>query len=153
MNLKKNKGSVGVDISIALIAILIIIPTITGIIYNINKTNAEVERKSQAMNIAVNVMEIAKGFELEDLNTDDLFAEIANTYTSSTAESNVQTDGSKTVLVIEIENVAYKVELEITDYSEIQSSATENIVKTVKTIITYKVGGEEKELDLSTVVT
>ena len=37
MNLKKNNGFVGVDISVAVIILLILVPTITGMIYNINK--------------------------------------------------------------------------------------------------------------------
>ena len=37
MKIKNNKGFVGVDTSIAIIILLIFIPTITAMIYNINK--------------------------------------------------------------------------------------------------------------------
>ena len=39
MKIKNNKGFVGVDTSIAIIILLIFIPTITAMIYNINKEN------------------------------------------------------------------------------------------------------------------
>ena len=46
MNLKNNKGYVGIDASIAVLILLIIIPTIAGMIYNVNKTNNLIDRKS-----------------------------------------------------------------------------------------------------------
>ena len=50
--LKKNNGFAGIDISISMIIILIFIPTIFGIVYNVGKTNAEVKRKTKAISIA-----------------------------------------------------------------------------------------------------
>ena len=42
---KKNSGFAGIDISISMIIILIFIPTIFGIVYNIQKIKADVKRK------------------------------------------------------------------------------------------------------------
>ena len=72
MKIKNNKGFVGVDTSIAIIILLIFIPTITAMIYNINKENKNVERKSQALNFAVNVMETAKGIGTKDLTLENM---------------------------------------------------------------------------------
>jgi hypothetical protein len=51
MNFRKNQGFAGVDISISVIIILIFIPTIFGIVYNIGKTNGDLKRKSKAVDI------------------------------------------------------------------------------------------------------
>lgn len=51
MDLRKNQGFTGVDISISMIIILIFIPTIFGMVYNIQKTNQSVNRKSTAVGI------------------------------------------------------------------------------------------------------
>ena len=141
MNLKKNNGFVGVDISVALIILLILVPTITGMIYNINKKNNSMKRQAQATNIAVNVMESAKGINIEDLTVEALNEEICNLYSSDNAN------------VLEINNVSYKLEITVTDYSETNTNAEPNKVKTVKAIVTYQVGGKEEQVELSTVIT
>ena len=64
---KKNSGFAGIDISISMIIILIFIPTIFGIVYNIQKINADVKRKSTAVNIATNVLEIVKSEAYSDI--------------------------------------------------------------------------------------
>ena len=48
-NLRKNNGFAGIDISISMIIILIFIPTIFGIVYNIGKINAEVKPSFNAV--------------------------------------------------------------------------------------------------------
>ena len=68
-NLRKNNGFAGIDISISMIIILIFIPTIFGIVYNIGKNNEEVTRKATAVGIATNVLEIAKKESYENINT------------------------------------------------------------------------------------
>lgn len=64
MNLRKNNGFAGVDISISMIIILIFIPTIFGIVYNIQKTNSSVNRKSEAVGIRSECFRISKNREL-----------------------------------------------------------------------------------------
>ena len=73
INLKENKGFAGIDISISMIIILIFIPTIFGIVYNIGKANAEVKRKSTATSIASDVLEIIKSENYVDVDVQKLF--------------------------------------------------------------------------------
>ena len=83
---KKNNGFTGIDISISMIIILIFIPTIFGIVYNIQKINADVKRKSAAVNIATNVLEIVKSEEYSDIITTEskLTTDIKRKYEEST---------------------------------------------------------------------
>ena len=83
---KKNSGFAGIDISISMIIILIFIPTIFGIVYNIQKINADVKRKSTAVNIATNVLEIVKSEAYSDITTsgNKLNTDIKKKYEAST---------------------------------------------------------------------
>ena len=60
MKLKNNKGYVGVDVTIALMVLVILVPTITAMTFNINKTSNVIKRKTQALSIATNMLEISK---------------------------------------------------------------------------------------------
>ena len=67
MNFRKNNGFTGIDITSSMIIILIFIPTIFGTVYNLQMLNVAVDRKAQAVNIAVDELEKVKSdaFEVE----------------------------------------------------------------------------------------
>ena len=149
MNLKKNEGYVGIDISVALIILLILVPIITGMIYNINKENNNLERKSQALNFAVNVMETSKGIELEELEISNLEQELSTYFNDVEITNTNYNDG---VLICTKDAVTYELKIEIKDYSEIDDTIEENKAKKVSVVVTYLVGGDEQSIDLSTIV-
>lgn len=150
MKIKNNKGFVGVDATIAIIILLIFIPTISAMIYNINKENKSIERKSQALNFAVNVMETTKKIELQDLSLEKIETEIINYYNEGVIISNTElTDG---IINIAKDNINYNLTITIQDYSEIDNTVDENRAKWVKVVVTYLVGGNEQNIELATVV-
>lgn len=185
MNLKNNNGYVLTDAAIALIIIVILIPTITGMIYNINRIKHGNERKTEAINIAVNTIEAAKSINMADLPKTESQEEVTETGTAGTESTGSETQGdeaqtqtySDDPMIKEIQkkletetnykdidiqgnivNMTYKsneyqVEITSKDYSEEHTDAEENIIKTITVKVTYHIGGEEKSIDLSTVVT
>lgn len=190
MNLKNNNGYVLTDAAIALIIILILIPTITGMIYNINRIKHGNERKTEAINIAVNTIEVAKSINMADLPKTESQEETTGTGATETGTTGTESTGSETQgdetqpqsyssdpMIKEIQkqletetnyedidiqgnriNMTYKsneyrVEITSKDYSEEHTDVEENILKTITVTVTYHVGGEEKSIDLSTVVT
>ncbi|MCI9063742.1 MAG: hypothetical protein HFJ17_03980 [Clostridia bacterium] len=126
MDFKNNKGFVGVDASIGILILIIIIPIMTGIIYNISRTNSEISRKNKAINIAINKIEEAKLSQ------------------ASLEEIAEEKDGT------------YKVKVDVQDYADTDEGknrvppAKENIVKIVKVTVEYRVGKENREVTLST---
>ena len=112
MNLKQNKGVVGVDIAIALIVLMILIPLITGLIFNVNSSSNSTKTKSQALNIAVNTLEIANEIDISELTEENVILKISEMYGDNTLEQ--VSDG----LLLEINNITYKLQVFITDYSE-----------------------------------
>ena len=147
--LKKKDGFTGVDISISMIIILIFIPTITAMIYNINKENKNVERKSQALNFAVNVMETAKGIGTKDLTLENMEKEITNLYSAEIQQNSNTTDG---IINISKDDVNYNLTITIQDYNEIDDTVAQNKAKQVKVIVTYLSGGKEQKIELSTAI-
>ena len=146
MNLKNNKGYVITDVSIAIIILLIFIPVIMGMVYGIDTSKLSTEIKSEAINIAINTIEAAKGLPIEDVTQDNILTEVSNMGTYNNA------DITGTIVVIETSKASYKLEVNVEDYNTINNNADSNVVKTVTAIVTYKVKGTEKNIELSTVV-
>ena len=137
MNLKNNKGVLGIDISVAVIIIFILIPIITGMIYNINKTNANIKRKSQALNIAINCMEIYKSQSgrIKDV-TEESIAELVKT------KCNMDDN-----YVIKRNGIPYKIELNLSDeLNESNNTSTKELTANVK----YKSGTKMQSVELAT---
>ena len=148
MNLKNNKGYVGVDATIAVIILMLIIPTIMGMVYRINTTNHETKIKAEVINILVNTIETAKGISLKDLTTQ----EVINQFESSYGSTYTISDKTSSSAVITSSMASYKLEVSVVDYHDTHSDAKENVLKTVKAVVTYKIGNNEKTMDLSTVI-
>lgn len=150
MNLKKNNGYVGIDLSIALIVLLILIPAITGMIYNLNKENKSLERKSQALNFAINVMETAKGIEFSELEVAKLEEELYTYYQGDIDITNSSLDDG--LMTLDKDSVSYNLKLEIIDYSQIETNVAENKAKKVSIVVTYLLGGKEQTVELNTII-
>ncbi len=177
MKLKSNKGYVGIDISMALLIILVLVPIIAGGIYNINKTKNEIKRKSEAVNMAVNIIETAKGIDLTEFDSEDNSDQkmlekikdepnIINEYPISfpvdettgklivTEDENKSTKITGTVdKTVNKDKSTYKVTISVKDYSKVDTSAQENKIKTVTVKVEYRAGGETENIELSTVLT
>ena len=85
MNLRNNKGYTGIDISVAMIIILIFIPTIFGIVYNLQKVRAKSEREANSINVATDVLEIAKSIAYSDVTiseNSEFIARLNNKYSN-----------------------------------------------------------------------
>lgn len=148
MNLKNNKGYVITDVSIAIIILLIFIPVIMGMVYGIDTSKLSTEIKSEAINIAINTIEAAKGLPIEEVTQSNVLTEVSNmeafeTYTISNKDTKT---------IIETNKASYELEVNVVDYNTSNNNADPNLVKTVTATVTYKVKGTEKNIELSTVV-
>ena len=72
MNFKSEKGITGVDISVAIIIIMLFVSLISTLIYNYTKNSKELNRKSVATNIIVDVLEYAKSIDYDSLDQQTL---------------------------------------------------------------------------------
>lgn len=153
MNLRNNEGFTGVDISIAIIIILIFIPTIFGSVYSIQKNSNSVKRESRAVKVASNILEIAKSVGYEDLK----FSEGSN-YTQALNENYEQyrssADDNANCLFKGTDGEYYKIDIKISNYypEGIEEEDKEDFVKKVNVVVTYTVANKQKKVEISTVL-
>ena len=57
MNFKEEKGIAGIDIAIAVIVLAIFVSIISVLMFNIQKNDEEIKRKSEATSYAINIIE------------------------------------------------------------------------------------------------
>ena len=160
MNFKKKNGYVGIDISIALIIIMIAIPTIVGIIYNISKSKNDTVKKTEATSIAINIIETVKGYGVAGLSndityddqiSDDLLDRFNSIYNNAATKS----DDNKSI-ILEKNDVTYEINFEVTDYASTEEGigieAASNVVKLIKVKVTYKQGKDLKDVEIQTAI-
>lgn len=163
MNLRNNKGYTGVDISVAMIIILIFIPTIFAVVNNIQRLNAKAERQANAVNIATDILEIAKSINYDGVETvinesdpdsKKIFITRLNTkYGTPTYEAiasdTVEEDYEYVYYSYSGDkNVHYRIQIGLLNYEP--DSA--DLVKKIKVTVTYPVGKNTKSINISTVL-
>ena len=128
MNFKSEKGATGIDITIAIIIIGLFIGLIVSLMYGINKSSKDIERKTEATNYAIS--------EIEKLKAEDF----------DTLESK-QTSGY-------IDGTPYYKTIKVVDYADLEENQGEDkergLIKKVTVEISYKSGKEDKKVELST---
>lgn len=154
MNFRSNKGYVMTDISIAVIILLILVPTIMGLVYNIGVNRRATETKSEAINIAVNAIEAAKGISLEELNEQKVL-EILETNSETYHYNFTDNDFTNKEGTIKTEKASYKLLINVEDFANSENAPQDvepNIIKTVKATVEYRLRGKDQNIELSTVV-
>lgn len=167
MNFRNNKGYTGVDISVAMIIILIFIPTIFAVVNNIQRINAKAERQANAVNIATDILEIAKSINYDGVETvinesdpdsKKIFITRLNTKYGTPAYETITSD------VVEDDyeyvyysysgekNVHYRIQIGLLNYEPEETQASPDLVKKIKVTVTYPVGKNTKSINISTVL-
>ena len=153
MNFKSNKGYTGIDISIAMIIILIFIPTIFGIVYNLQKARARTEREAVAINIATDVLEIAKSLNYSEVsisNENSEFKTLLNNKYSNLQNSNNTVNCNYS----DVNNIHYKIQVTVSNYypADIEVQDQNDLVKQITAEVMYPVGNSTKSINISTVL-
>lgn len=130
MNLREQKGFAGSDIIISVIILFIFVSLISTMFYNFNISGKEVERRSEAVNIAVS--------EIEQIKING-FSQLINNDISCEKEEVDGKDGYYKTITVE-------------DYSETDTTKQKDVVKRVKVKITYKFKNQEQNVELSTIL-
>lgn len=138
MDLRSQKGFTGIDVSVSVIVLLIFISIIATMSYNFNTSSKEIERRSEAVNIAIKEIEEIKhqGFE----QYKDKSKKSGN-YKISDNEGVPDKQG-------------YYKTIEVIDYTDIEGNEnkSENMVKKATVEVLYNYKGQEQSVKLSTVL-
>ena len=136
-----------------------------GMVYNANVSKNELGAQVEALNIATNVIEELKGMNIEDLTAEKIDIELyEGFYKNNITNGNIDSNNKIYTCVIGEKKdnngvvdglnfkASYMVRIVVEDYADGKEDITPNIVKTIHLSITYKYKGEEKTIELSTVV-
>ena len=151
MNFRKNNGVAGIDVAVAVIVLVTLIPTMFGVTYNLLKSNNSAKRKSTAVKIATDVIETAKAVEYEELelNESAFTKKLDQKYTKSTYNNAEYEDE-------QYEYTYYETQGTNDEHYQIQVGILNNkqasLLKKVKVMVFYSTGNKEKTIDISTII-
>lgn len=128
---KSNVGNTGIDIAISLGIISITLAILAALYFNTYITNAEIERRTQAINYATQIFEKISEYYYSDVTQENF---------TVTTNSN----GREEIAGIEIEK-GYTISVNIEDYTNNDET---NVVKTVTVIVNYKIGNKDNKVEL-----
>ncbi len=132
MDFREQKGFAGSDIIISVIILFIFVSLISTMFYNFNISGKEVERRSEAVNIAVS--------EIEQIKING-FSQLINNDISCEKKAVDEKDGYYKTITVE-------------DYADVNTNETKqrDVVKKVNVKITYKFKNQEQNVELSTIL-
>lgn len=140
MNLKNNRGITGVDLSIALVIVVLFVGLISTLAYNFSVTSQGINRKADAINIAIQKVEELKSTTYENIQSGE---------NTEYRDKDGQT----------VSNGAYKITTKVTRYvdseyvPEEDKSKILDVIKLVKVTVNYTVNGKGQDVAISTVIT
>ena len=136
MNLREQKGFTGSDIIISVIILFIFVSLIATLFYNFSTSNKDIERKSEAVNIAVTEIEQIKN------NSFETYEGISVANGNNVRFSNEPVTGK----------TGYYKTIEIQDYNDIDPEKQADVVKKVIVTITYKFKNQDQTVKLATII-
>lgn len=136
MKLKNERGFTTADVVVAILIIVVFAGIIVTLYRNYVLVSKQVERKAQATNYAVELIEEIKQ------NSDEYFTE-ENEFEDRTIVANNEP--------LE-ENSAYSKTIIVEDYSLTNEEAAPGVVKTVNVTVSYNLEGKVESVQLSTVI-
>lgn len=159
MKIKDNKGITGIDITISIVILALFISLITSMFYNVSTIGKSVSRKSEAVYIAIQVIEATKQIGYNNLPKGYIEEADLKNITSEEAEvanTTITLENLNTLLgeenAIKLKN-GYSVNIKVENYRKIKGDLTlEDILKRITVIVSYKEKNNEKSVELSTVI-
>ena len=146
MNLRKQNGFSGIDISITVLIILILIPTTFGMVYNLGKYKSKLSRLSTSVNLAVEIIEEAKAISFNSIDMDEI-----EDYMKAKYDDDKETD-TVTGTIFK-DDVAYKVDITYENPSQYEKeNSNTHIVKKINVKVTYPIGKDTREIEISRVL-
>lgn len=131
---KNEKGFTLIDITVALIIILLFMSIISVLFFNLTKNSKGVERESEATYIATNILEAYKAQNYSDIAIGE------KTYTDETIE--IITGQPITI------PQGYTAIISVTNYRPTGENEENDLVKKVVVTVRYKLANDIKEVQL-----
>ena len=136
--------------------LVIAVPTMFGIAYNLTKDNNYARREASAVKIATDIIETAKLTEFDEIsfNSNSLFLEELNKNYTKSSKLDIEKEEEfyeYTYYMCE-GNDKEHYQMQIGLFKNNDETNQQNLVKKIKVTVIYPVGNEEKAIDISTVI-
>ena len=132
MKIKDERGVTGIDISVAIIIILLFVGLITTLIYNYTQNSKEIERKSTATYMIIDILEHAKNSDYDNINNENIQPYISD-------ESKLNKSG-------------YQISCEVKSSENLFGQGADDVMQKVIATGKYNVTGEKQHLDIFTII-
>ena len=146
MKIKQEKGITGIDITISVILIAIFVGIITTLTYQIQTTSTQIKRRAEAMTYAIETVETIKSYGfgiLPEVGSNKIDTSTDEVLTEKVADGYIKVNG---------EEIPFYREVSVLDYTELKeenSTKQKNLLKKVTVTISFKIGKEEQNVQLS----
>lgn len=144
MKIKDEKGFTGIDITVAVIIIMLFMTLIGTIFYNITASHRQLERKTEATYIAIDVMEKLKAQNYNDL--------IVGEYNSNKITDEEYGKNKTAKILKDAIEEGYSLKVTIKNYNTPEENGYD-LVKIITVKVEYKVGKDTENVELKTTVT
>ena len=147
MNFRNNKGITGIDISIALIIMVLFVSLVSSLVYNHVVTSRGINRKATATNVAVNKIE-----ELKLLPYTDLADKEGVTTQYATQDGQlINSEGTTGPYKVITEIAKYKNSIFSTDVPDRDN--LQDVIEIVNVKVEYTVGNKNEKVEITTAIT
>ena len=133
MKLKNNRGVTGIDVAISIFILIIFVSIIVGLFSNLSYTSKQIERKTTATNLAIEIIEALKVTNFSDLVSTEEDQMTISELNSFTSKNIIVPNGYKTKILIDYYN-------------------NEDVIKILKVEVTYESNKQEETVEIETLV-
>ena len=141
MKIKSESGITGIDISISIIIIFIFVSIIATLSFQVNNTAKSLERRGEAIGIAIQEIEQIKNKGFEN-------------YQGLNSQSTTDNEGNNLKNQPVNGKEGYYKTIKVQDYTELEGNGAkiEDLVKKVTLTINYKMNAQEQSVELTTIL-
>ena len=149
MNIKSEKGISTIDITVAIIIITLLLSVVITLIVNINTNSNKINMKSDATNYALD--------EIEKIKAEGWIKTNEATFNEELKEfefGEEYENGKYKGYIKDSENMEtpfYKT-VKVKDASDISEEIEKDVLQKVTVVVSYRVGNQEENVSLSTVL-
>lgn len=148
MKFKSEKGFTLIDITVAIIILLLFMSLISVIFFNITKETKGIERDSEATYIATNIIEAFKAKEYNDVFLTNGNANVTNVVGEDNVVQYTGIDGNVKLNIGTIIQDGYTCQVNVSKYTPQGEDPNNDLVKKIRVIVQYKVASEVKDVTL-----
>ena len=146
--LKQNKGLTGVDLTIAVIIIIMFISLITTIFYNLYISSNGTKRNTQATAYITQLFEEISLMDYDNVTEDNLLTKISNLDLNSSGVKQNIISGKK-VSDANTLITPYKMEIQVQNYNEIPGNESkQDVIKIIQATVKYNIGSKEETITI-----